>query len=207
MDEHIVQEIAIAEILRPALATTQQFLATNQIVLKEQVPVIEDVILREEEQVAEVYFPIEGERYYFVVSVDLEPHVAPRWTGMSAGNRVYFYAKSQEHPCQELVAVAGIKPTRTWEKGKQKKHHGFEVQLCSKETGNVEDKLQTLIRLLLPSIANIRALSALAHVGINVAYWGYKGQMWGIHLGTDIIQGLAALNLSVDVDLYAGGSD
>ncbi len=64
-----------------------------------------------------------------------------------------------------------------------------------------------IISLLLPYTANVHALSALADVGINIAYWGYKEQMWGIHFGTDIIQGLAVLNLSVDVDLYASGPD
>jgi hypothetical protein len=44
-------------------------------------------------------------------------------------------------------------------------------------------------------------------MGINIAYWGYKEQMSGIYFGTDIIQGLAVLNLSVDVDLYTGGPD
>jgi hypothetical protein len=44
-------------------------------------------------------------------------------------------------------------------------------------------------------------------IGINIAFWGYKEQMSGIHFATAIIQGLAVLNLSVDVDLYAGGPD
>ena len=197
----------MAEILHPALAITRQFLAMHQLVLKEGVPVVEDVILREEEQTAEVYFPIEGDRYYFVVYVDLEPQVALRWTGMSAGNRVSFYAKSEEHQLEELVAMAGVEPTRIWEKGKQIRHHGFEVRPSLKETGDVEEKLRTLISLLLPYTANTYALSTIAVVGINIAYWGYKDQMWGIHLGTEIIQGLAVLNLSVDVDLYAGGPD
>ncbi|MGZ3616931.1 MAG: DUF4279 domain-containing protein [Ktedonobacteraceae bacterium] len=165
------------------------------------------MILREEEQTAEVYFPIEGERYYFVVYIDLEPQVALRWTGMSAGNRVYFYAKSKALQLEELVAMAGVEPTRTWERGKPIRHHGFEVRPSPRETGNVEDKLHTIIGLLLPYTTNIHALFALADVGINIAYWGYKDQMWGIHLGTDVIKGLAALNLSVDVDLYAGETD
>ena len=62
MDEHAVQEVAIAEILHPILAITQQFIEANTIVLKEHMPMVEDVILREEEQTAEVYFPIEGDR-------------------------------------------------------------------------------------------------------------------------------------------------
>jgi hypothetical protein len=208
MDEHAVQEVAIAEILHPTLDNTQQFLAVNTIVLKDHMPVVEDVILREEEQVAEVYFPIEGERYYFVVYVDLAPHVVVRSTTMSAGNRVYFVAKSFERPVDELVAMAGVKPTRTWEKGKKlPRHNGFEVRPYPKDTGEVEDKLRTIITELLPYSANIHALSAIANVGILIAYWGYKEQMWGIDFGTDIIQGLAALNLSVEVDLYVGGPD
>ncbi len=206
MNEQAIREAAIAEILHPTFALTRQFLAANKVVFKQQTPCVEDVIVREE-KTAEVYFPIEGERFYFVVSVDWGPRVAIRWIGMSPGNRVYFYAKSGEHQVGKLVAMAGVEPTRTWEKGKHIRHHGFEVRPPLKETGDVEDKLRTIISLLLPHTTNIHALSALADVGINIAYWGYKDQMWGIHFGTDIIQGLAVLNLSVDVGLYADGPD
>jgi Domain of unknown function (DUF4279) len=84
------------------------------------------------------------------IADDVEPHVALRWMGMSAGNRVYFYTKSAEHQVEELVAMAGVEPTRTWEKGKHIRHHGFEVRPSFKETGDVEDKLRTIISLLLP---------------------------------------------------------
>ena len=207
LNEQVLREAAIAELFHPTLPITRQFLEVNKVVFKERVPVVEDVILREEEQTAEVYFPIEGERYYLVVYLDVEPRVALRWTGMSAGNRVYFYAKSGERRVDELIAMAGVEPTRTWEKGKHIRHHGFEVRPSLKETGDVEDKLRTIISLLLPYTANVHVLSTIAEVGINIAYWGYKEQMWGIHFGTDIIQGLAVLNLSVDVDLYASGPD
>lgn len=151
-----------AELLHPTLLVTRQFLEVNKVVLKEHVPVVEDVILREEEKTAEVYFPIEGESYYFVVYLDVEPRVALRWTGMSAGNRVYFYAKSGERQVDELVAMAGVEPTRTWEKGKHIRHHGFEVRPSLKETGEVEDKLRTIISLLLPYTANVHPLFLLA---------------------------------------------
>lgn len=157
-----------------------------------------------DEKRAEVYFPIEGERYYFVVYLDVEPRISVRWAGTSPGNQVYFYAESEERQVDELVAMLGLEPTRTWKKGRR---NGVEVRPSLKETGDVEDKLRTIINVLLPYTANIHALSALGDVGINIAYWGHKEQMWGIHFGTDIIQGLAALNLSVDVDLYADGPD
>lgn len=207
MNEQEIRDVAIAEILHPKFALTQQLLAVNKLVIREQVPVVEDVILREEEKMAEVYFPIEGEHYYFAVYVELEPQVSIRWIGMSSENRVYFYAKSVEHRLDELVTLAGVNPTRTWEVGKHIRHNGFEIRPSLKETGNVEDKLRTIIRLLLPQTANLHALSSIADIGVNIAYWGYNYQMGGIHFGLETIQGLAALNLSVDVDLYAGGPD
>ena len=206
LNEQAIREVAIAEILHPTLALTRQFLAVNRVVYKEQTPCVADVILRGA-KTADVYFPVEGERYYFVIAVGWDQHVSIKSVGMFAGNSVYFYAKSEERQVDELVAISGIEPTRTWEKGNQIKHNGFEVRLSREDTGNIEDKLLSIIDLLLPHKANIYALSAVADVGINIAYWGYKEQMWGIHFGTEIIQGLAALNLRVDVDLYADGPD
>ncbi len=207
LKEQEIQDVAIAEILNPTFALTRQFLTENKVVLKEHVPLVEDVIFREEEKTAEVYFPIAGERYYFVVYVDLEPHVSVRMMGTSPGNRVYFLATSEKHSLDELIALAGVEPTRIWEKGKNVRHNGFEVQPSMKETGNVEDKLRTVIKLLLPHKATLHALSTIANMGIQIAYWGYREQMWGIHFEAETLQGLAALNLSVNVDIYAGGPD
>lgn len=96
MNEQAIREAAIAEILHPTFALTRQFLAVNKVVFKEQVPWVEDVIVKEE-KTAEVYFPVEGVRYYFVVSADWEPRVSIRWVGMFPASRVYFYAKSGEY--------------------------------------------------------------------------------------------------------------
>ena len=207
MEEQELRDIAIAEILDPTFALTKQFLAVNKIVFKENLPFIEDIILKEEEKVAEVYFPIEGERYYFVVYVDVKPQISVRWMGMSPGNRVYFLATSEKHNLDELIALIGVEPTRTWKKGKNIRHNGFEIQPSAKETGEVEDKLQAVIRLLLPFKADLQALSTIANTGIQIAYWGYKEQMWGMHFGAETLQELGVLNLSVDIDLYAGGPD
>jgi hypothetical protein len=81
LNEQAIRAAAIAELLHPTLPMTRQFLEVNKVVLKEHVPVVEDVILRAAEQTAEVYFPIEGERYYLVVCLDVGPRVALRWIG------------------------------------------------------------------------------------------------------------------------------
>jgi hypothetical protein len=215
-----IQAVAIAEVLNPAFELTKQFLAMNKIVFKDNMPFVEDVILREEEQTAEVYaavyFPIEIGCYYFVIYVDIEPQISVRSMGTSARNRVYFSAKSEEHNLDELLDLAGIEPTRAWEKGDRRgkgekwaipRHNGFIVQPYTKETGEVEDKLLALINLLLPYKANLDALSTIAYIGINIAYWGDQTSMGGVHFDTKTIQGLATLNLSIDLDLYASGPD
>jgi hypothetical protein len=207
LDIQAIRDFAISELIYPAFALTKQFLAANKIVFKENLPFIEDIILKKEGKVAEVYFSIEGERYYFVVFIDLEPQIAVRWIGMSPGNRVYFLATSEKHDLDELIALIGVEPTRTWKKGKNIRHNGFEIQPSAKETGEVEDKLQAVIRVLLPFKADLQALSTIANTGIQIAYWGYKDQMWGMHFDTETVQGIATLNLSVDIDLYAGGLD
>lgn len=76
MNEQVIREAAIAEILHPTLPMTQQFLEVNMVVVKEHVPIVEDVIYKEEEQIAAVYFPIEGERYYLVVYLNVEPYLS-----------------------------------------------------------------------------------------------------------------------------------
>ena len=213
-----VQGVAIAEILHPTLALTEQYLATNKIVIKDGTPIVEDIIFQEEEKAAYVYFRIEGEYYYFVIVVDVASQLSLRWVGTSPGSSVYLIVKSEKYSLNELTALAGVAPTRTWEKGasmtqsgrktrKAYQHSGFEVQIFPKKTGTVEDKLSVLTKTLLLHKDNLRTLGTMAYVAVHIAYWGYKAEMWGINFTTEALQALAELNLSVDVDLYAGGPD
>lgn len=42
---------------------------------------------------------------------------------------------------------------------------------------------------------------------IQVAYFGYKDEMWGINLNPVIIKKIGEFNFSLDIDLYAIGQD
>ena len=183
----------------------------NKVIRKEEVPFIEDIILDPEENLASVYFPLEGEHYYLVVTLDLEPSPIIRGVAMSPGNDVYFAVTSEMHSLEELLALAGIKPTRTWRRGEKNgklpRHNGFEIRSFEKKTGDVEDKLRALLDTLLPFRANLSHLSALASVGVSIAYYGYKEQMGGIYLDEEMIGKLAELHVPVDIDLYASGPD
>jgi hypothetical protein len=207
MAKQEIKDIAMAEVMNPTFALTKQFLTVNKVVLQEKRPFVEDIILREDKSLAEVYFPIEGERYYFVIYINTEPQLSVRSMEMSSGNLVYFSVTSQEHSLDKLITLAGMEPTRKWKADKKTKHNGFEIKPSLKKTGNVEDKLHRLITLLQPYRENLYTLSTLAPMGINIAYWGYQEQMGGIDFDREMIQKLANLNLPIDIDLYAGGPD
>jgi hypothetical protein len=50
-------------------------------------------------------------------------------------------------------------------------------------------------------------LRKVAEVEIQVTYYGYKDQMWGINLKPQTIQKLSELGVPLDIDLYASGND
>ena len=214
--EDKVREIAISEVMNPTFAITKQFLATNAVVMENDKPVISDVIFSKDGEFAEVYFPIVDENYFFVVYVDIIPEPALRFMGMNAGNRVYFYAASETETAIDLVDQLDIVPTEIWKKGdavsarntvSKNKDSGFEFMSSNKLTGEVEDKLEYILGVLIQNIEKIKALSLKADIGINIAYYGYKEQMWGLDLSANTIKKMAELGVSVDIDLYAGGPD
>lgn len=211
LNTQVIRSVAIQEVLKPSFTLTEQFLAANRIILKDRVPWIEDIILDPKENLARVYFPVEGERYYFVVVLTLEPHTTVRGIVMAPGNDVYFAVRSENRSLEELLTLADIKPTRIWKKGEKNGklplHNGFELRLVEKKTGEVEDKLRSLLDALLPYKTSLNRLSQVASAEVYIAYYGYKEQMWGIHLDQEIISDLAALQLPVDIDLYASGPD
>lgn len=211
-----ISKIAIEEILSPKFELTNQFLKVNKVLLEDGKPIIEDIFVNEEENTAEVYFPIIDESYYFVIYLDLKPALTVRFMNMSAGNSVQLFVSSESHSADELIDILGVNPTKKWSKGERRSKSkadifydfsGIIFEPISKRTVEVEDKLKKLIELLMPYKDNVLKVSRLASAEVQIAYYGYKDQMWGIHLDTEIISKLAEFNLPVDIDLYASGPD
>ncbi|MGH2480895.1 MAG: hypothetical protein ACRDHW_14675 [Ktedonobacteraceae bacterium] len=59
MNKWGIQNVAIAEILNPTLEHTRHYLRSNKVVLKDNTPCVKDVILREEEKVAELNLSVD----------------------------------------------------------------------------------------------------------------------------------------------------
>ncbi|OWR29835.1 hypothetical protein CDO73_12165 [Saccharibacillus sp. O23] len=215
----IIEEIRRAvldEIAVPRFELTKQYLSVNTLVVKEGLPQIEQIDICEREQTAEVYFPIVGEDYYFVIYLDLAPKVSVRFMGMEAGSRVYFSASSSVIDLEELIQDLDRQPTETWQKGTRIPNRraerfyedsGFTYEINGSNSGTADQKIAQLIDML-DGLSLDRVLNSQdIHREIQVVYYGYKDQMWGIHLEPDTLMKLAKLNAHIDIDLYASGPD
>lgn len=211
-----LKKVARKEIEEQSFELTKQYLSVNKLVYENDKPKIADVIMNDGEQSAEVYFFIVDEAYYFVVYLDTSPEVTVRFMGMSAGNHVYLSVSSNVNNLEKLLEGINLVPSKTWQKGTQiskrntNRFHeasGFTFQLEDKKTGEVEEKLASLINKLETSNLIQIIKSDEIHKEIRVVYYGYKEQMSGINLKPIIIEKLSMLNASLDIDLYAGGPD
>ncbi len=215
----IIEEIRRAvldEIAVPRFELTKQYLSVNTLVVKEGLPQIEHIEMCEREQTAEVYFPVAGEDYFFVVYLDLTPAVSVRFMGMEAGSRVYFSASSSVIGLEELIRELDRQPAETWQKGTRIPNRkverfyedsGFTYEIGGSKSGTADRKITELIdmldRLNLDRVLNSQDI----HREIQIAYYGYQEQMNGIHLEPDTLMKLAKLNAHIDIDLYASGPD
>ncbi len=182
------------------------------------IPRIKDIIISEDKSTAEVYFPIIDEEYYFVIYIDLVPEISLKFMGMSAGNKVELFVSSDAEDLDKMIELLHVTPQRSWLKGEKRIHYnginfsvnknsGFIYTPIEKTTGDVEDKLDYLLDKLIQVKDKIVELHKVAEVEIQLTYYGYKDQMWGINLKPQTIQRLSELGIPLDIDLYASGND
>lgn len=210
-----VTDVARSEVLFPTWSMTGQLLSENRVVLENGVPVVEDVIFSED-HIAAVWFPIVDESYYFIVYVNCTSVPELHWVEMSAGSKVYLDVGSEEHTLEELTGkLQNVEFSRTWSKGEVSKQSprgdilwedsGFEIEPCTKKTGEVEDKVNSIVEIIKSHKDDFRELSQRAYMILHIAYFGYKDQMWGIHFDSEVMRQLGELGVALDIDLYASG--
>jgi len=212
--EDKIKKVAIAEVLQPEFELTKQYLNVNELIFKEDVPVIETVIIDKGKNEARVYFPVKGENYYFLIYMDIRPLIKVRIMCMAAGNWVSLYVISKNTSLKKLLRTSGMEPTSKWEKGEKRtcgrgtyRFSGFTIQPDETKAGEVEEKIEKLLNQLRPHNEEIQKLLEIADVELDIAYFGYKDEMWGLNFKSELIQKMAELGISIDIDLYASGPD
>lgn len=71
------------------------------------------------------------------------------------------------------------------------KDNGFIYEPNPERADDFEDKLDKLLATLESLKENIIDLSRVVELQINIAYYGYKEQMWGWHLDLKTLKKLA----------------
>lgn len=210
--EDVYKNIAIKEILHPTFAVTEQYLEVHKITRKNAEIVVARIDMDEPNQVV-VYLPLENQKYYLAIYLSKEKKPSIQAVTIQAGSYVYICATSNETSLEEMMNIAKVTPISTGRKGdvirKDIKHKVNRIKLGIgyDDPDEIDHKVKKLLDYLEPYQDDIRKLTEKATVELIIAYFGYSSQMWGIALDETIVQRLAKMNLSVDIDLYAAGPE
>ena len=208
------RNLAVAELRRPNLSLTQQFLSVHPVVGDESGPVPVGVVATDDR--FDVHFRLVDEDYFLVLSVaDDEDGGSVSSCRTEARCRVYLAISSDAMPPEEVTAMLGLTPTRSWHLGDPhgpdgrpaRSFHGWYFDPIGDGPGECDQKMKSLLDMLECASSRIGELAARRSVWIQVVYHGCRCQMWGLHWDAETMRRISALGVDVDVDLYASGPE
>ena len=176
-------------------------------------PKVAGVTIPADKLLATVYFAVDGEKFFFAVSVSLVSHTV-EYAWVEDYHRVSFHATSETLNVKQLSALTTLKPTDVLDKGDRRgpgngrwKYHSIEFE-PNPGPNQFEEKLGKLLTFLEQDAPSVRALVAQAEGYLRVISGFYNGNtsLGGLHLDKESIRRMAALNLGVDFDLNAEGN-
>lgn len=123
---------------------------------------------------------------------------------------VYLWVTNFGQDAAVVTELIGLEPSYIEIPGQPRPHpskmvgrrHCWELHSPLPLTAHIDDHFDALLHLLEPHAAAISNVSTVFKAGINAAVYYYKDFQPGIHLSAHAVKVLAAMNLSVDFDLY-----
>jgi hypothetical protein len=214
MADSLIIQKAIDEVELKHFGSTEQLLEIHEVVYEENQPKVLRVDTDGPDGSAIVYFPIKNEKFYLAVYLDTEPNISVRGVGTEAYHSVHFSATSETLDFEQLSSLTKLKPTSGWSKGdvrkSRKSFHKFSVFNFepNPEPDEFEDKLKKLVDALEQDKEGVLALVSQADVFIQVASIFHNGNtmLGGHHISKESVKRMAALELTIDFDLYANGN-
>jgi Domain of unknown function (DUF4279) len=212
-----VAQVAVSEVVTPSVGVTIQVLTVHKLVVRDGIPVILRIECITETDTFCVYFKIEAEPYYFVVTIGTKNgKLSVLGSSIDAAVRVYLLISSIILNPIVVTEKVKLNPTRTVAIGEPnipqlpnfksiENRWYFEPQQDT--PGELERKLNFLLDRLEPFRSDIVALENDCEICIMICYEGYRGWMGGWHMDLATIQKIAALGAEVDFDLYAYGEN
>jgi len=209
----LVVEAAKNEVVQKNFGFTRQLLQVHEVVYEVDMPKVLRVDLDREDGNAIVYFGIKNEKFYLAVKVDTNQIVAVTYVGTESFNSVSFIATSETLTYDELCASTKLIPTSGHNNGSIKrgslpyKYSSIRFE-PNPEPDEFEDKLKKLLDFLEQDEKGVLELIENAGGIIQVTSIFHNGNtmLGGHNIDKETIKRMAALNLSIDFDLYAEGN-
>ncbi len=204
---------ATGEVEEKNWGVTQQFLAIHELVYKDNKPEIAHIDKEDPDGTVKVYFPVKGEKFYFVVYMKADPGIDISWVGTEAQQRVYFSATSEDLDFRQLAGMTTLQPTSGWNKGDVRRYGNAVYKFScvqfmpNPEPATFDEKLNKLLDFLERDIDGVRKLVSIAYGQIQVASVFHNGNtmLGGFHLDKRQLHRLQGLEVEIDFDLYAEG--
>ena len=220
-DQDIAFELALKEVRDREWAMTRQFLWAHRLKMQGQTPELDQVeVVHGESETKYLFnFPVEGERYFFVLPVFKTPAgFSLGYCHAVAASKVSLRFTSESILPETITEQVGLEPTKSWHLGDIRQpgngtysFHNWEFRATNFLSGDFDRKFSQLLDAVEPyteRIAKFLTETGNSVTGyVNVYYEGYANQMWGLHLTKVDLLRLSKLGVDVDIDLYASGPD
>jgi hypothetical protein len=206
-------EKATAEVLHPTLAVTRALLEENALELENGVPKVERIDFDHTADSVAVYFPMKGQRCFLSVHLTKAPEVEVQFVVIESGHQTYLTATSEVLSFAEISQGLALKPVKGWSKGDWRRHGKSQYEFSrlvytpfSSDAYSLERQLELLLTDLEMHSKSVLKLTKIATTYISVRKYQHVHGNAGVHLSTDTIRRLSALNLSLDMDTYLVGN-
>ena len=130
-------------------------------------------------------------------------------TKMRSDIQVYFLIRGFPVSSEELTAELGIQPTYTWNKGDPVrfgkttyKDNGWKISSGLDKSSDLETHVKVLLDRIAPFIENFVKVCEKYPPELVCVIYSYGGDGPAIPFDRKVIRELAALNASIDIDLY-----
>lgn len=194
---------------------TEQYLEAHELIYEDDQPMIAHISRNDEKGTASVYFPVKGEKFFFVVYLQTSPTAKVISVNDQSHHRVYFTANSEVLDFEGLSALTTLTPTGGWNKGDPRKFGKNRPRTFSRidfmpspEPGDFDTKLDKLLDFLEQDVEGVKRLvkEAYGHINVATIFYNKNTMLGGFRLTSQTIARLHALNLTIDFDLYAEGN-
>lgn len=117
---------------------------------------------------------------------------------------------SEDLEPEEITAVIGIVPTKTWKVGDliskgatlRHKQNGWSLKSKLEDSATLEDHVESVLERLKPSWQHLVKMCTRYYTEIECIIYVYGDDSPAIHFNRETLKRISELNAEIDIDLY-----